>query len=555
MYVLHKPHLLPSRSHAARRWAVWLLCLAPFLSGLLALALGQDANWDLRNYHFYNAYAFLNDRYAMDLLPSQTPYFYNPLMDLPLYWLATHAPARVVGFTLGFVQGFNFILLFMLAHALLIIPNARHKTIACLALAALGYLGGGGIAQIGTTFGDNINSLGVLFTTALIVRHLERLSFGDGKRAFALMILFGLMPGMMMGLKLPAVTYCVGLCGALLFVGGSFARRFVLAFGFGCGVLIGLTVTLGGWAHFLDTQFGSPLFPYFNDLFQSPLAPLTSARDTQFVPRSLRDALLMPFIFADSPFRVREIEWRDWRIPIAYVLLPLAAVVRFGYGRFGFARGQAPLLPMAAKFGARYLIASCVITYALWLVMFNIYRYAVPLEMVAPLVIVAAVGMLPLSLPKRGLIAALLLAVISASIIPGNWGRKAQWGERFVEADIPPLGDTSNLMILMAGYEPYSHVVPLFPPEIKFVRVQSNFASPDQGKGINRLIAERIDAHKAGGGRFMLLIPDWKGPKADRALTFFGLTLMPQSCQTVVDRLYLDTKLNLCPVIQTPNAS
>src|ERR1700733_10829175 len=153
--------LLPPPKHRARSLALFLLTLAPFAFGALALWLGQDANWDLRNYHWYNAYAFLNGRHDFDLLPSQTPYFYNPALDVPFYLLATHVPAKAAGFALGFAQGLNFTLLFMLAYAGLIIKNPRWTVGICAALAVLGMLGGGGIALIGTTFYDNITSLGL----------------------------------------------------------------------------------------------------------------------------------------------------------------------------------------------------------------------------------------------------------------------------------------------------------------------------------------------------------------------------------------------------------
>ena len=177
MFIAHPPHFLPPKGQRTRSLALALLGLAPFAFGLLALFLGQDANWDLRNYHYYNAYAFLNNRYAMDLLPSQTPTFYNPLLDVPFFLLATHASAKLAGFALGFVQGLNFILLFGIAHAALIVPNPRHKTIVCAALATLGMLGGGGIAQIGTTFGDNIVSLGVFLSAALVSQSVPSLVF------------------------------------------------------------------------------------------------------------------------------------------------------------------------------------------------------------------------------------------------------------------------------------------------------------------------------------------------------------------------------------------
>src|SRR6204780_2772309 len=105
--------LLPPKGHRARGLALALMMVAPFAFGALALALGQDANWDLRNYHWYNAYAILNGRYAIDILPSQTPWFYNPALDVPFYLLATHVPAMVTGFVLGCAQGLNFPLLFM----------------------------------------------------------------------------------------------------------------------------------------------------------------------------------------------------------------------------------------------------------------------------------------------------------------------------------------------------------------------------------------------------------------------------------------------------------
>ena len=44
--------------------------LVPLALGVLSLWLGQDFNYDLRNYHLYNAYAFLNGRLGQDLAKS-----------------------------------------------------------------------------------------------------------------------------------------------------------------------------------------------------------------------------------------------------------------------------------------------------------------------------------------------------------------------------------------------------------------------------------------------------------------------------------------------------
>ena len=296
-------HFLPPPGHRVRGLALALLWLAPFCFGALAVGLGQDANWDLRNYHWYNAYALLNGRYTTDLLASQTPFFYNPTLDVPFYLLATHVPAVVAGFVLGTVQGLNFVLLFMLGYASLIVPNVRHKVMVCAVLAALGLLGGGGIAQLGTVFYDNVTSLGIFTAALLVLKFYPRLLAATDLRAAGLAVLCGVPAGLMMGLKLPSVIFCVGFCFALLFIAAPLRRRILLCGGFGVGVLLGVGISLGHWAWFLQTHFGSPLFPYFNDHFKSPLAPLTSARDTQFVPTG-PDRWLFPFVFAAHPTRV-----------------------------------------------------------------------------------------------------------------------------------------------------------------------------------------------------------------------------------------------------------
>jgi hypothetical protein len=82
------------------------------LFGLVSIVLGQDVNYDLRNYHFYNAYALLNSREEIDLLPGQLQSFHNPLLDLPALSLDRQL-APVVG--LGAIQGTNALLVFRLA--------------------------------------------------------------------------------------------------------------------------------------------------------------------------------------------------------------------------------------------------------------------------------------------------------------------------------------------------------------------------------------------------------------------------------------------------------
>ncbi len=530
---------LPPRQSAARRLSLILFAAVPPLIGVLALVLGQDANWDLRNYHWYNGYALMTGRLGVDLLPSQLPFFYNPALDVPFYLLASQLPAKLAGFLLALTQGLNFILLFLLAHATLRFGAGMAKTLLCALLALLGLLGGGGIAQIGTTFYDNITSLGIFLSALLVLRFAPRLLESGLGAALFLAFLCGLPAGLMVGLKLPAVIFAVGLCAGLLFLPGRPIRRLWAALGFGFGVLVGLALTYGPWAWYLGETFGSPLFPYFNNLFQSPLAPSASARDTQFLPGNLLEYLLFPAIFAKDPYYVGEIFWRDLRLPLLYFLLPAGLAMRAI-----FSDKTTGDEPFGNRLPSRYLLAMVSICYFSWLLLFSIYRYIVALEMLAPLLLVVSLGMLPIRSGMRSGLTALVLAVVVVSIHPGNWGRTSVWLDRAVSVDLPKLADPEKLMILMAGFEPYSHVLSEFPPEIAFVRVQSNFTSPGEQKGINAVIKEKVLGHV---GTYKLLMPWYQLPMGGEALKYFDLEVRQPSCQPVEDKLY-DSKLVVCDV-------
>ena len=62
--------------NSTRHAALLACCLAPLCFGAFAaFVLQQDANWDLRNYHWYNPYAFLNGRWDVDIMQRRPRHF------------------------------------------------------------------------------------------------------------------------------------------------------------------------------------------------------------------------------------------------------------------------------------------------------------------------------------------------------------------------------------------------------------------------------------------------------------------------------------------------
>jgi hypothetical protein len=525
----HPVHLLPPKGDGARSWALAALVLAPVCTGLLALFLGADASWDLRNYHWYNAYAYLTGRIesGIDFLPSQSQFFLNPWLDVPFYLLATHLPLKLVYFLLGCVQGLNFPLLFMIAYATLVIRDARQKTAACAAIAALGLFSAMGLSEIGTVFYDNVTSLGILSSALLLLWRLDELQKAKLARALPLAALFGLPAGLCAGLKMTCGSFCVAECFALVVATGITRRSLLVASAFACGVFLGWLATYGHQAWFLFENYANPTFPFFNRLFRSPLMPPQPIGD--YFVQGGAAKLLHPFMIVLQPYLTNEILWRDWRVPILYVFLIIAVgkTLLKGIKTDGGAMAQ-------TKQG-RFLLSMGVASYVAWISFEAVYRYLLPLDMLAPLLITVCAGMFPGDLRTRWQTAAAALIVIAVTIQPGTWGRHKIWPEGMVSVSGPMLKDSGDTLVLMAGYDAYAYLLPAFPPHVGFLRIGSRTFHPDDDYGINDLIRMKIGAHK---GPLKLFMTARQMKRGEEALAAYGLALIPKTCQTISDNLY-----------------
>ncbi len=523
--------------------AALLLCLAvPLGFGVLALALGQDANWDLRNYHWYNAYRFLTGRLTTDLGAS-TPY--NPLLDVPLYLGATWLSAKMFSFLLGCIHGLNFVLLYGLGRALLAPVPDPNRTWAAAGIALCGVIGGGHLGLVGTSFHDNVVSLAIIGAMIMVARDPVDVFTGKTWHGYGRVGAAGMLLGLGVGLKLPTITFAVGLCFAFLLVAGTFWRRLFLAFWFGIGIIAGMSASYGFWAVHLWHEFQNPIFPYFNNVFKSPLGLQSGNRDMGFVPKTFLKALIFPLQFSFDSRKVGEIEFRDFRVLAAYVVVIATPVIML-------ARRAVSAAPLVETLAARYVIAACAVSYAVWVPLFGIYRYIIPLEMLAPLCVAAAIGLWPVTIHLRALTAGAILLFVTLTAWPGDWIRLPAWTDKMVEVTPPPVADAAHTMVLMVGLEPLSYVIPSLPPEMPVIRLQGYFTDPKDDTGMNRLIRERLAAHN---GPLILLVAAWDWDAAKVVLPQFGLTADFTACERVVSNLQPPPdeamRISLCPVTRT----
>jgi hypothetical protein len=427
----------------------WALLLVPVLLGLLSVLAGQDDGWDMRNYHLYNVHALLGKRTGFDLAPAGFQSYFNPTLDLPYYYLNQWLPPRAVGFVLGALHGLSFVLLFGIARQLLGPEQPRRLA---LLLAFAGVAAPGFLSELGNTMGDNLSALPVLLSLYLVLRRWDTLLHWSGRAALA-GLGAGVAMGVAAGLKLTNAIYAVALCAALLTAPLAWWQRLRLSFVFGVGVLGGVAASGGWWMARMWQTFGNPLFPQFNNFFHSPLAPDKGVIDVFFRPQGWMENLLWPFIFTFHTRRVSEIPLKLAVWPLLYVTLIVLAAVWLWRRRRAV---QSALAPRSVL-----LLAFVALGYLVWMRMFSIYRYLVPLELLAPLAIWLAWQYVS---PRALRLAGWALALLVITALPAaNWGH-AGWVDSAFSARVPVIERPADSIVFFVQPDPPSGWMATFLP-------------------------------------------------------------------------------------------
>lgn len=507
-----------------------LLAACMLAAGAVSLFLGQDANWDLRNYHYYAAFALLEGRLGHDLAPAQIQTYLNPVADLPFYAAVKVLPGpRAVAFAMAAWAGIaGFVLLRMLA--LLFPPDAPHRLLCILAAAAIGLTGASGIALVGSTMNEWLCASFTLGGVYLAVRCVLRGAGSPWRECAAA----GFLSGCAMGLKLTHAPYALGLVAGLACTSSPERARRTLAAG--AGVCAGFLVSYGFWGAILQQRFGSPFFPFFNEFFQSPWFELGNWIDHEFGPRNPLQALLFPLWFAHESDLVSEIAFRDYRLAALMVLGALLGLRELSR------RSTAPPVPGAAD--AWILLAVfTVVSYVLWQAFFAIHRYLLPLEVLSGALIVAAsLRLVRAPVARRVAIVVLAVLLVGTTRKPG-WER-VPFAQRYFEVSAPQL--PPHALVILDFNVAASYAIPFFRPDARFVAPASNFLVLGRGNLLSRAIAGTIERHE---GPLYFLEERASRPDDAGVLRAFGLEKVSESCRVIASNLDHDA-LQVCPALR-----
>jgi hypothetical protein len=495
-------------------------------AGSASVWLGQDANWDLRNYHYYNAYAFLNGRLAWDVAPAQLQTYHNPFPDLFFYAIADRLPARVVAFVMAAPAGLAAFFLWRSADILFRELGRAQRAILAGTALLVGMTGAAGFSVIGSTM--NEWPLAALVSAAIF---LVLRAFGAAERPSATALaMAGLLAGIAAGCKLTYGVFALGLAAGIAL---SRADRSSLKSALVCaiGVAAGFLLAYGPWALVLWREFGNPVFPYLNGVFKSPFWDAINFTDFRYGPRTALQWLAFPLYFSHISTLASEQGFRDYRLALLCILAvvtALAAVVRQGAPGRHFTPAW------------RFLCVFALVSYLAWEALFSIYRYLVPLELASGLLIAFCV--LRLVPDLRGAVAlVLLLSLLLAGTTRRMGWERVPFQERYFEVAAPALSPAA--LVILTSTEPMAYAIPFLAADARFVAPANGFLRPGQDDGLARRAAAAISHH--AGPLYSMSHRKESEAAADTLLAGFGLDRDPGSCAPIRSNLDGDA-IRLC---------
>lgn len=463
-----------------------LLVAVPLLFGGYSVLLGQDANYDLYNYHLYNAFAFLNNKLTIDFAPAGSQSYFNPSLDVVLYWLNIHLPPWIVGFIMGCLHGLNFLLVYAIARKMLVSLPSEDRLRIPLFLALAGSLTANFLSELGSSMGDNTTALFSLSALCLILAYWDRLASWSW-RALLVIGVAGVVAGIGIGLKLTNAVYALALCLALLWYPARFVQRVGLIFCFGVAVLLGLALSGGYWFVEMWQTFRNPLFPQFSAYFPNPLTSSITVTDSRWLPTNWLESLLWPILISLKSGRVGEITGIHQYIWAVVYLLLIVMLGKWCYARLR------PVPTPRLEVRQRYVVAYVVIGFVIWMKLFSIYRYLVAVELLAPLLVYVLFSVV--SSPTWGRKwGARAIGVCTMLVVVGGtstWGHEG-WAKQAFHAELPELTDPAGTMVILPGGDPpLALLASFYPKQVAFAQLYAYPAGPQFSVKMDQMTQQR----------------------------------------------------------------
>ena len=421
------------------------------LAGLFSVLTGQDCNFDLMNYHFYNAHAFLFRQGAQDVMPAGIYSYFNPLLDVPYYLfvLLWQNFPRWVAFLHGSIYGIYAFFIYRICGLFFPGKDGWEKYARWFAFI-IGVTGTAGISQIGMSSGEIYEAV-LLSCAVWLALNATVKARPQGWLAGAVAA-----AAVAFGFKYTAAPFVLALGCVVLYVWRvrRLSAKWLAVY---AALAAGIVFVLDGWLWAdLWKRFSNPLFPFYNAWFGSAFFDPVNLIDRRFFPQDSWQLWIYPFYWFKETFEMgTEAPFADPRWPLAYVSFMVLAVI------FLVRRKQ---MDGEQRHKMAGLLIFSGVGYSVWLLLFLILRYAVVLEGLLGILLMRVLSYTGRKL--RVVLACILCPLIALTSIYPDWG-KEPFAEKVVAFDaLPSLPDNS---LVLVQTQALSYVLPFLNPTARFV--------------------------------------------------------------------------------------
>ena len=272
-----------------------IITIFTIFAGILSVNYGVDRSADMRNYHIYNPWAFLNNRMSVDIMPADIQSYFNPLLDIPYFMMIKYLNNHpvFVTFLCGIFYAFYLYLIYKIAELVFKNYNKYLASIISVIVASGTHML---LSRLGWITHDMFISDLILISLYLIFKSFDK------EYHPKLMFVSGLLLGCTVGFKYTSAIFVFPIFLTFLIFYKQFASP-LKSFMYLCfGACAGVLVTDGFWMIKLYREFGNPLFPYFNWLFHSDYINVSNVYSMDYIYKStnVKDLLVWPFYYHDD---------------------------------------------------------------------------------------------------------------------------------------------------------------------------------------------------------------------------------------------------------------
>lgn len=383
----------------------YFLILFMIIAVIASLIKGQNFCWDCLHYHYYNGWAFWNNRIDTDITPADGLHtYFTPLLDALEYWCFYHFPPYIFAIIMGCISGIGIYFVFLVNQ--IILKDARLVDILLATLIST--TGIAHIMQLGSITNENIVAV------FLIIALYYQLLYCQLSKTLYL-ILSGIALGLAFGIKLTAITGVVGLLTAFLMVNFKSIKnhwfRYLL---FGASFIAVFVLIDGFWMLKMYHMFHNPIYPNFNHLFKAT-SDLNFSRDTQYIPQGWKAWLFLPFCLMIKTANITDFSAiRDWHFAVTMV----AIIFYF----FNIIFSQTKVAGSVNNKQWKMLLITFIISYICWEYLFSIQRYTIFIEYMSGTIVVYIVLMFTSQKFMRNILLIVVAILMTCTIKSANIG-------------------------------------------------------------------------------------------------------------------------------------